>query len=61
MLGKKYEKTYEVSKEGRITIYPSLYGTKEEGNLKRILKRLLHIKKGRCRSDTIYPERKVLK
>jgi hypothetical protein len=39
-------KSYEVTKEGRLVIYPSLYETKEKGKLKRILKRLIHIKKG---------------
>jgi hypothetical protein len=39
-------KSYEVNKEGRIVIYPSLRESKEKGKLKRILKRLIHIKKG---------------
>jgi hypothetical protein len=34
------------SKEGRIVIYPSLRETKEKGKLRRILKQLMHIKKG---------------
>ncbi|MGD0884069.1 MAG: hypothetical protein ABSA46_04190 [Thermodesulfovibrionales bacterium] len=45
MVGRK-SKTYEVTSEGRIVIYPSLHEVKEKGNLRRILKRLIHIKKG---------------
>ena len=39
-------KTYEVTKEGRIVIYPSIHEVKEKGKLKQILKKLIHIKKG---------------
>jgi len=46
MSKKSHQKAYEVSKEGRITIYPALYGVSEGGKLKRILKKLIHIHKG---------------
>jgi len=39
-------KTYEATGEGRIVICPSLHQIKERGKLRRILKRLIHIKKG---------------
>jgi hypothetical protein len=42
----KKRKDYDVSKDGRITVYPALHETKEKGNLKRIIKKLIHIKKG---------------
>ena len=43
---KSRRKEYEVSKEGRVTVYPTLHETKEKGTLKRILKKLIHIRKG---------------
>jgi len=46
MFRKSHQKEYEVSKEGRITIYPALYGSSEGGKLKRIIKKLIHIHKG---------------
>jgi len=42
----KKRKEYDANKEGRITDYPTLHETKEKGKLKRILKKLIHIKKG---------------
>lgn len=38
------KKSYEVSRDGRIIIYPSLYETKEKGKVRRILKKLIHTK-----------------
>ncbi|MGD0883411.1 MAG: hypothetical protein ABSA46_00800 [Thermodesulfovibrionales bacterium] len=40
----RYTKSYEVSKDGRIIIYPSLYEIKES-KLGRLLKKILHVKK----------------
>jgi hypothetical protein len=42
----KRKKSYEVSREGWITVYPSLHENKEKGKLRRILKRLIQLKKG---------------
>ena len=42
----KKTKEFAVSKDGRITTYPTLHETKEKGKLKLILKRLIHLKKG---------------
>ncbi|HXX57316.1 MAG TPA: hypothetical protein VEI96_04890 [Thermodesulfovibrionales bacterium] len=39
-------KSYEVTKDGRITIYPSLHPIRQEGKLRRILKKIIHFKKG---------------
>jgi hypothetical protein len=35
-----------VSWDRMLTMYPTLHETKEKGMLKRILKRLIHIRKG---------------
>jgi hypothetical protein len=40
------KKTYLVSKEGWINVYPSLHEHKEKGTLMRILKRLIQLRKG---------------
>lgn len=42
----KKQKEFVVSKERMLTVYPILHETKEKGMFKRILKKLLHIKKG---------------
>jgi hypothetical protein len=42
----KPKKTYEVTKDGWITVYPSLHEQKEKGKLRRILKRLIQLRKG---------------
>jgi len=42
----KHKKSYEVSREGWITVYPSLHENKEKGTFRRILKRLIQLKKG---------------
>jgi hypothetical protein len=46
----KQKKTYLVSREGWITVYPSLHEQKEKGTLrsilKSIIKRLIQRKKG---------------
>jgi hypothetical protein len=42
----KRKKTYDVSKEGFIRVYPSLRESKEKGKLRRILKRLIQLRKG---------------
>jgi len=42
----KSKKTYEVTKDGWITVYPSLYAQKETGKLRRVLKRLVQLRKG---------------
>jgi len=42
----KKRKEFFVSKEGRLTVYPTLHETKEKGMLKLILKKLIHIRKG---------------
>jgi hypothetical protein len=39
-------KTYIVSKEGLINVYPSLHENKEKGMLRRIIKRLIQRRKG---------------
>lgn len=38
----KIKKTYEVSGDGRITIYPSLYEIKEKSYMKRFLNKVIH-------------------
>ncbi|HAM49321.1 MAG TPA: hypothetical protein DCP92_00965 [Nitrospiraceae bacterium] len=43
---KKHNKSYEVTKDGRITVYPSLHESTAESKLGRILKKILHFKKG---------------
>ncbi|MCL5024374.1 MAG: hypothetical protein M1497_13610 [Nitrospirae bacterium] len=50
MKTKQHKISCEVSKDGKITIYPSLYGTKEIGRLRRALRwcgRLLRLRKRR--------------
>ena len=42
----KKRKEYGVSKDRMLTVYPTLHETKEKGMLKRILKKLIHIRKG---------------
>ncbi len=37
----KIRKTYEVSGDGRITIYPSLYKKEEKSTIKRFLNKLI--------------------
>ena len=54
MTGKK--KAYVMSREGFITVYPSLLEYKEKGTLRRILKRLTQLWKGhqlyvKCRTE----------
>jgi hypothetical protein len=39
----KIKKTYEVSGDGRITIYPPLYESKEGNKSRLFLKKLLHL------------------
>jgi hypothetical protein len=46
MAKKSRRKELAVSKERMLTVYPTLHETKEKGMLKRILKKLIHIKKG---------------
>jgi hypothetical protein len=46
MMGTKRKKSYEISSEGWITVYPSLHENKEKGKLRRILKRLIQLRKG---------------
>jgi hypothetical protein len=43
---KSRRKVLAVSKDRMLTMYPTLHETKEKGMLKRILKKLIHIKKG---------------
>ena len=43
---KSHKKLYEVSWDGRITMYPNFIETKEKGRLRLILKRLTHFRKG---------------
>jgi hypothetical protein len=42
----KKRKELVVSKDRMLTVYPTLHETKEKGMLKRILKKLIHIRKG---------------
>ena len=42
----KKPKTYEVTRERMIVIYPALDENKEKGKLRRMLRRLIQIKKG---------------
>jgi len=42
----RYNKSCEVSRDGRIVVYPSLYEKKKDSNLRRILKKIKHFKKG---------------
>ena len=46
MAGTNRKKTYTVTKDGWITVYPSLHEQKEKGTLRRILKRLIQLRKG---------------
>jgi hypothetical protein len=46
MADAKRKKSIEVTKDGWIIVYPSLHEQKEKGTLRRILKRLIHLKKG---------------
>jgi hypothetical protein len=43
---KARRKELAVSKDRMLTVYPTLRETKEKGTLKRILKKLIHIRKG---------------
>ena len=45
-MGTKRKKSYEASREGWITVYPSLHENKEKGKLRRIIKRLIQLRKG---------------
>jgi hypothetical protein len=47
MDGTKRNKAYTVSKDGWITVYPSLHENEEKGKLRRILKRLIQLMKDR--------------
>ena len=42
----KKRKELAVSKDRMLTMYPTLHETKGKGMLKRILKKLIHIRKG---------------
>jgi len=42
----KHKKSYEVTREGFITVYPLLHESKEKGKLRLILKRLIQLRKG---------------
>jgi len=42
----KHKKSYKVSREGWITVHPSLDENKEKGKLRLILKRLIQLRKG---------------
>jgi hypothetical protein len=46
MADAKRKKSFTVTKDGWITVYPSLHEQKEKGTLRRILKRLIQLKKG---------------
>jgi len=46
MSKKSHRKEYSVSKEGRLTVYPTPHQTKEKGKFKRMIKKLIHIRKG---------------
>ena len=46
MADAKRKKSIEVTKDGWITVYPSLHEQKEKGILRRILKMLIQLKKG---------------
>jgi hypothetical protein len=43
---KSLRKELVVSKNRMLTMHPTLHETREKGMLKRILKKLIHIKKG---------------
>jgi hypothetical protein len=44
MIGNR-KKSYEVSSEGWITVYPSLHESKEKNKIKRIFKWLIQLRK----------------
>jgi hypothetical protein len=46
MSKKPRRKELAVSKDRMLTMYPTLHETREKGMLKRILKKLIHIRKG---------------
>jgi hypothetical protein len=46
MADTKQKKTYMVSRESFIHIYPSLRGKNEEGILRLIIKKLIRLRKG---------------
>jgi hypothetical protein len=46
MSKKPRRKELVVSKDRMLTISPTLHETREKGTLKRILKKLIHIRKG---------------
>ena len=46
IMGIKRKKSYEVSSEGWIVVYPSLHESKGKGKLRRIFKRLIQLRKG---------------
>jgi hypothetical protein len=43
---KSRRKELAASKDRMLTIYPTLHETREKGTIKRILKKLIHIRKG---------------
>jgi hypothetical protein len=43
---KSRRKELVVSKDRMLTLYPTLHETKEKGMLRRIVKKLIHIRKG---------------
>jgi hypothetical protein len=43
---KSRRKELVVSKDRMLTMYPALHETREKGMLRRILKKLIHIRKG---------------
>jgi hypothetical protein len=45
-MGIAKKKSYEVTREGWINVYPSLKEPKEKGTLRLILKRLIQLRKG---------------
>ena len=47
MAGNKQKKSYAVSRDGFITVYPSLHdNNKEKGKFSSILKRVIQLRKG---------------
>jgi hypothetical protein len=43
---KSRRKELVVSKDRKLTLYPTLHETREKGVLRRIVKKLIHIRKG---------------
>jgi hypothetical protein len=42
----QFKKTYVVARDGRISLYPSLFVSKEKGKLRCFLKEIACVKKG---------------